>query len=198
MKKHLLTLIAILFCTLASAQTAKSVLDKTAALCNNGAVQIEFTAKSKAGTSSGTLVVQGNRFTLQSPEACIWFDGKTEWSMVAGSGEVNVITPTAKEIAEMNPMNFLNIYKKGYRMSMKTVGKDHEIHLRGTSRKQSIQEMYLYIDKASSKPKIVKIHSGNTWTAITIRSFKQLGKKSPSTFTYNPKDHPGINVIDMR
>ncbi len=198
MKRLILLFLTSISCILLSAQTAKSVLDKTAALCSKGAVKIEFTAKSKEGTSSGTLITQNNRFTLKSPEANIWFDGKTEWSMVNGSGEVNVITPTAKEIAEMNPMNFINLYKKGYKMSMKTVNGNQEIHLIATSKKQSIQEMYIYINPKTSKPKTIKFRSGKAWTNITVRSFTQLGQKNPLSFAFNPKDYPGVNIIDMR
>ena len=186
MKKIFLLFIFAISYSLLAAQTAKTVLDKTAALCTKGAVQVEFSAKSKEGSSFGTLIVQGNRFTLKSPEASVWFDGKTEWSLVEGSGEVNVVNPTAQEIAAMN------------RMTMKDAEKNHEIHLNATSSKKSIQEMYLYIDKKTAVPKIVKIRTGRKWTSITVRSFKSIGTLNPSAFAFNPKDFPGTSVIDMR
>ena len=198
MKKALLFIILTLSYTFLAAQTARDVLDKTAALCANGAVQVEFSAKSKEGSSSGTLVAQGNRFTLKSSEASIWFDGKTEWSLITGSGEVNVINPTAQEIAAMNPLNFIHLYKKGYRMVIKDAGNSHEIHLNATSGKKNIQEMYLYIDKKTSKPKVVKFRTGRKWTSMIVRSFKRIGALKPSAFTFNPKDFPGTTVIDMR
>ncbi|MGN0062204.1 MAG: LolA-like putative outer membrane lipoprotein chaperone [Alloprevotella sp.] len=198
MKSRIILLLFALCSLGISGQTAKSVLDKTAALCTSGAVQIDFSAKAKQGSSAGTLVAQGNCFTLESPEVSIWFDGKTQWSLVKGSGEVNVVEPTAKEIAAMNPLNFIQLYKKGYKMSMKTVGNNHEIHMIATSKKQSISEMYLYIHKQTFKPSTVKLRTGKDWTAITVRNFKTLGKKPASAFSYNQKDHPGVTVIDMR
>ena len=198
MKKIFLLFIFAISYSLLAAQTAKTVLDKTAALCTKGAVQVEFSAKSKEGSSFGTLIAQGNRFTLKSPEASVWFDGKTEWSLVEGSGEVNVVNPTAQEIAAMNPLNFIHLYKKGYRMTMKDAEKNHEIHLNATSSKKSIQEMYIYIDKKTAVPKIVKIRTGRKWTSITVRSFKSIGTLNPSAFAFNPKDFPGTSVIDMR
>lgn len=198
MKSRILLLLFALCSLGISGQTAKSVLDKAAALCTNGAVKIDFSAKARQGSSTGTLVAQGNCFTLESPEVSIWFDGKTQWSIVKGSGEVNVVEPTAKEIASMNPLNFIQLYKKGYRMTMKSVGSNHEIHLIATSKKLSIKEMYLYIHQQTFKPSTVKLRTGKDWTAITIRNFKSLGKKSAATFSYNPKDHPGVTVIDMR
>lgn len=198
MKSRIIFLIFALISLGISGQTAKSVLDKTAARCTQGAVQVDFSAKAKQGTSTGTLVAQGNRFTLSSPEVNIWFDGRTEWSMVKGSGEVNVFNPSAKEIASMNPLNFINLYKKGYKMSMKTVGSNYEVHLVASSSKQSIGEMYLYINKQTYKPAIVKLRTGKDWTAITIKNFKSLGQKPAAYFSYNAKDYPGVTVIDMR
>lgn len=197
--KNLIFLLFAIFSIGANAQSAKQVLDKTAAVCSQGAVQAKFTAKAPQGASSGTLVTQGNKFTLQSKDATIWFDGKTEWSLVAGSGEVNVITPSAKEIAQMNPMNFINLYKSGYNQSVKTVGNNYEVHLTATSNSKAIKEMYVIVNKSSYKPSIIKLRTGSKgWTVITVNSFTQLGKKPDSYFRYNAKDHPKTRVIDMR
>lgn len=199
MKNKIILLLFALFSLGLSAQTAKSVLDKTAALCSSGAVQVNFTAKGARGNSSGTLVAQNNKFTLQSPQANIWFDGKTEWSIVSGSDEVNVSNPSAKEIASMNPMNFVNLYKKGYKSTLKTVGNNYEVHLVATSKSQAIKEMYIYVSKTSSKPILVKMRTGSKdWTSIVVNSFKTLGKQSDAAFKYNVKDHPGMKVIDLR
>lgn len=198
MKNFILILFAI-FSIGVNAQSAKQVLDKTAAVCSSGAVQAKFTAKAPQGSSTGTLVAQGNKFTLQSKDATVWFDGKTEWSLVAGSGEVNVINPSAKEIAQMNPMNFVNLYKSGYKQEIKTVGNNYEIHLTATSSSKPIKEMYITVNKSSYKPSVIKLRQGSKgWTTITVNSFTQLGKKPDSYFRYNAKDHPKTRVIDMR
>lgn len=197
--KNLLILILALFTLGASAQTPKQVLDKTAALCSNGAVQAKFTAKAPQGSNSGTLIAQGNKFTLKSNQATIWFDGKTEWSLVSGSGEVNVLEPTTKEIASMNPMHFVNLYKSGYKMTMKTAGDNYEVHLVASSNKKAIKEMYIIVDKKTYKPRIVKLrHNSKDWTSISVSSFTNLGKKSDSYFKFSPKDHPNTRVIDLR
>lgn len=194
--KKLLTILLALFTLGASAQNAKQILDKTAALCSNGAVQAKF---SISGSGSGTLVMQGSKFTLQSSEASIWFDGKTEWSLVKGSGEVNILEPSAKEIAQMNPMNFVNLYKSGYKYTSKTVGNNYEVHLLASSNSKSIKEAYIYVNKSSYKPSQIKIRTGSkNWMTINVSSFTQIGKKPDSYFKFNAKDHPKTRVIDMR
>lgn len=198
MKKLLMILFAA-FCLHSSAQTAKSVLDKTAALCSKGAVQVKFSAKAPQGNSAGTLVAQGNKFTLRSNQATIWFDGKTEWSLLGGSDEVNVSEPTPREVASMNPMNFINLYKSGYKSTLKTKGNIHEVHLTATSKSKGIKEMYVSIDKATSKPKTVKLRTGaKDWTTITVTSFTSTTKKADSFFRFNRKDHPNMQIIDLR
>lgn len=198
MKKLILILLALV--TLgAHAQTAKQVLDKTAALCSSGAVQAKFTAKAPQGTSAGTLIAQGNKFTLQSNQATIWFDGRTEWSLVSGSGEVNVTEPTAKEIASMNPMNFINLYKSGYKQEVKTVGGSYEVHLLANSKGKAIKEMYILVNRKNYQPQVVKIRTGaKDWSFITVNSFTQLGKKPDSFFRFSSKDNPKAKVIDLR
>lgn len=194
--KKLLTLLFALLTLGASAQNAKQILDKTAALCNSGAVQAKFYV---SGSGSGTIVMQGNKFTLQSSEASIWFDGKTEWSLVSGSGEVNVLEPSAKEIAQMNPMNFVNLYKSGYKYTSKTVGSNYEVHLQATSSGKSIKEAYIYVNKSSYKPTQIKIRTGSkNWMSIAVNSFNQIGKKPDSYFKFSAKDHPKTRIIDMR
>lgn len=194
--KKLITILLALFTLTASAQTAKQVLDKTAALCTSGAVQAKFTMK---GQGSGTLVAQGNKFTLQSSAATIWFDGKTEWSLVSGSGEVNILEPTAKEIATMNPLNFINLYKSGYKQTLKTVGNTYEVHLLANKGGKSIKEAYIYVSKTSYKPTLIKLRTNSKdWTVITVNSFTQLGKKPDTYFRFSAKDHPNARVVDLR
>lgn len=196
--KQILSLLFAFFALTASAQTATAVLDKTAALCSGKAVQVKFSSKGQ-GASSGTIVIQNKMFTIQSGQASVWFDGKTEWSLVAGSDEVNVTEPTAKEIATMNPMNFVYLYRAGYKSSLKTTGNQHEVHLTATDGGKSIKEAYVYVDKSSYKPRSVKFRTGaKDWTTVTISSFQVIGKKSKGFFQFNRSAHPNVQVIDLR
>lgn len=201
MKSRILTLFIALLAvaTSLSAQTAKSVLDKTAALYNQGAVQITFSASGAQGSASGTLIAQGNKFTLQSNQATIWFDGKTQWSIYQGSDEVNLTEPTSKEIASINPMNFVTCYKSGYKSALKTVGNNYEVHLTATNSFKSIKEMYVTVDKTSSKPVSIKFRTGaSNWTTITVSSCQTLAAKADSFFRFSTKDNPKLHVIDLR
>ena len=100
------------------AQTAHQVLDQTASkLKASGGIEAQFEATqfvgvTENGTVGGQICVQGNRFKLTSPSITTWFDGRTQWTLLTGSDEVNVSTPTDAEIQQMNPYTFINLYQK--------------------------------------------------------------------------------------
>lgn len=197
--KFLSLLCAALFAWSSNAQTAKSVLDKAASTLSKGAVTVTFSAKGNMGSSNGTIVTQGNKFVLSTPQAKIWFDGKTEWAMTKGSNEVNVTQPTATEIASMNPMNFIHLYKKGYQSKLENNGNNHEVHLTTKNTKASIKEMFVTINKSTNFPLAVRIRTGaNQWTDIQVQSLQVTTKKNDEFFRFNKKDYPKAELIDLR
>ena len=125
MKKLLYVLFALLtFTSAAQAQTAKQILDQTAAkLKKSGGLQAtfkvgNFTDGKETGSGSGTIYVKGDKFHIDSPQMKTWFDGKTQWSYLEGSNEVNVSHPTEAELQNINPYTFVNLYKQGYTYSL--------------------------------------------------------------------------------
>ena len=103
MHKLLSFLFALCLCASVSAQSARKVLDATAArMTQSGCVKASFRATQFAGTTpenetTGTMTINGNKFQMQTPEAIVWYDGKTQWSMMRDGDEVNMTEPTAEE-----------------------------------------------------------------------------------------------------
>ena len=56
--------------------------------------------------------------------------------------------------------------------------------------------MYITVDK-NYVPKQVKMRQGSTWTTISISHFK-ASRQSDATFSFNSKDFPTAEVIDLR
>lgn len=208
--KHIL-LILLCACTLlpVQAQKAQDILDKTAAkLKNSGGIEAVFEATAfkgttETGSAGGTIKVKGNKFKIESNSLTTWFDGKTQWTLLAGSDEVNVSTPTAAELQAINPYSFINIYKKGYTATLTKAsyeGKSvHEVRLLATSKKSSMQKILLTIDPTTLMPLSVRFKNAKgDWTRIRVRSIKTGRKFADATFTFDPKQHPGIEVIDLR
>ena len=79
---------------------------------------------------------------------------------------------------------------------MKQVGGNYQIHLTD-QKKQSIQEMYITINKATNLPTQVRMRQNNKWSTITITNF-QAKDLSDALFTFNPKNYPNAEIIDLR
>ena len=193
-----MVMLAVTICS-ANAQTAKQVLDKTASvLSNKGGVTANFSITGKnIGTTSGKISVKGRMFQATTPQAMVWFNGKTQWTYMKSQQEVNVSNPTEAELQAINPYNFINIYKKGYSYTMKTVSAGYEVHLKATDAKRQIQEMYITVNKSTYAPSQVKMRQGKKWTTINVSSLKKANL-SNSVFTFPSKDYPNAEVIDLR
>jgi len=178
-------------------QNAKQVLDKTAAIvaAKSGA-KASFTIKGEQFNTSGTIAVKGKKFQATTPQATIWFDGKTQWTYLKKNDEVNVANPTEAELAAINPYNFIYMYQKGYKYTMEKKNGSFIVHLTATN-KRSIQEMYITINSKSHIPSQIRMRQQKGWTTIDISGFKQ-SKLSDGMFRFNSKDFPNAEVIDLR
>ena len=197
MKKIVFVMSLLLTSALAFGQSAKNVLDKTAAVVSNkSGVQANFTMSGGMGNVSGTIAVKGRKFHATTPVATMWFDGKTMWTYMKKNEEVNVTTPNETQLQKINPYNFINLYKQGYDMTMSQSDKAYTVHL--TAQKTGkIPELFITVDKKSYHPTQVKMLQGNKWTVFDISNLKAQAI-SDATFTFNAKDFPSAEVIDLR
>ena len=199
MKKHFAIIMMLLLSVGAQAESAKRILDKAAATVSNpGGVQAHFQMISKQfGTTEGEIAVKGNKFHATTPDATIWFDGKTQWTYMKGNDEVNISNPTEAQLQAINPYNFINIYKKGYKLEAKKVEHLYEVHLIPTDKNRKIQEMYIVVDETSYHPTHVKMKQKDKWSTIVISRLK-TASLSDNLFKFNSKDFPQAEIIDLR
>ncbi len=192
-------MISLLMCSIMMGQTARSVLDKIAAtVSNRTGVTANFSiSDGKAKSLGGTISVKGKMFHATTTQADVWFDGKTQWTYMKGNNEVNVSTPTESELQAINPYNFINIYKTGFKYSMKNQGNNCEIHLTATDSKRKLQEMYIYANRSTYVPSQIKMKQGTRWNVITISNFRKA-KLNDNMFRFNRKTHPEAEIIDLR
>lgn len=191
----------LLFCMGVFAQNrqqAMKVLNKTAAVVGRkGGAQANFTVSGKkTGTQTGTIAIKGNMFQARTKKAIIWYNGKTQWSYLKMTNEVNISTPNEAKRMSMNPYTFISMYKNGYNLSMTTKGGNYVVHMVAQNKKRSVPEAYITISK-SYKPSVVRMRQGNDSTTIYVNNF--VAKNQPnSKFSFNAKDFPKADVIDLR
>ena len=200
-KSFIITLLLALVSTLSygqNASQARSILDKAASVIGRkGGATANFSISGKYGNSSGTIAIKGNKFRATTPDAIVWYDGKTEWTYIKKNEEVNVSTPTEAQQQAMNPYKFITIYKNGFNLSMTSTASDHNIHLVAQNQSRTIKEMYIIVDKRTNLPKQVKMRQQNGWSTINISNFKAVNQ-SDAAFRFNSKDFPHAEVIDLR
>lgn len=198
MEKLISVLLLYLFALLPlNAQSAKQVLDKTAAVVSNkNGAQASFTMKGTNIDTSGTIAVKGRKFHATTPQATIWFDGKTQWTYMKKNEEVNVSTPSESELAAINPYNFIYLYKNGYSYTMEKKNGQFIVHLKATGKK-SIQEMLISVSQKSYIPSKIRMKQSKGWTTIDITNFK-TASLSDGMFRFNSKDFPQAEVVDLR
>lgn len=178
---------------------ARAILDKTSKVIGpKSGVSAAFTLNNPTtGNVSGTIAVKGGKFNARTPQAIVWFNGKTQWTYMKKNNEVNISIPTQAQQQMMNPYTFINVYKTGYKMSSTKAGGSYEVHLVAQNQKRSIQEMYVTVNSKTYVPSRVKMKHNGRWYTVTISNFS--AKKLPdSLFAFNSKDYPSAEVIDLR
>ena len=200
-----LSIVAVLT---ASAQNARKVLDATAArMTQRGDVKAQFKATQFNGTTpqgeaAGTLLLSGRRFQMKTNEMISWYDGTTEWTLMKGSDEVNVTSPTEEEQAAINPATLVGIYKKGYRMSRQEStlrGRaTYVVYLQAKNKKTAYEYIIVDVDKATYDPLCIRAKKDGNWMRLSIQSFQNGLSLPASTFTFPKQDYPDVEVIDLR
>jgi len=198
MKKICILILTALISTVVTAQTAKTVLDKAAAhITVKEGVKANFKMQGGIGNTSGSILIKGKKFHATTPQAIVWFDGKTMWTYMKKNEEVNVSNPTEAQLQAINPYNFINLYKNGYNSTLNNTGNSYVVHLTTTAKNRKIKELFITIDKKSYHPTQVKLLQGKSWTIFDITDLSK-SKVSDSQFRFNAKDFPKAEVIDLR
>ncbi len=189
--------ICILVCKGQTAQQARKILDKTAATMSaKGGARADFRMSGKYGNASGSVAIKGNKFNAYTPASIVWYDGKTQWTYMKKTQEVNVSNPTEAQQQSLNPYKFIYIYKNGYTLSSKSVSGGWQVHLTAQNQKRTIKEMYITVDK-KYQLKQVKMRQSNGWSTIDVSNFRKANL-SDSAFKFNSKEYPNAEVIDLR
>ena len=198
MKRIGIIMVAALMSMGSFAQSAKAVLDKAAGtITAQSGVKANFKMTTANGSTSGTIAIKGKKFYATTPQAKVWFDGKTQWTYLKNNDEVNVSNPTEAQLQAINPYNFIHLYKRGYTYTMNTAGNDYVIHLMASSADRKIKELFISVNKKNYQPKQVKMLQGKKWTTFDINSIKKESIPD-SQFRFNAKDFPKAEVTDLR
>ena len=166
-------------------------------------------------SQEGTIIVQSktNKYKLslysQDPTAKtqvdqeIITDGKNQWTYTKKDKEVQ-LNKVDNAGESFNPAQIFTIYEKGYKYiyigSETLKGRVYQIvDLTPEDIDKSFFKIRLMIDKTKKQiySALIFDKSGNKYS-YTIKTFVPNVQVPESTFTFNPKEHPGVEVVDLR
>lgn len=156
-------------------------------------------------TQQGTLYVKANanKYKVAMTNQDLISDGKVQWTYLKNDKEVQISNVDNSGDA-INPAKIFTIYEKGFKYiytgDSKVGAKTYQmIDLSPTDIKKSIFKVRLSIDKASKQIANVVIFekNGNTYT-YNVKTFTPNAKVPETTFAFDAKKYPGVEVVDLR
>lgn len=154
---------------------------------------------------AGTLFVKSklNKYKVILKGQELISDGKSQWTYLRADKEVQV-SEVDNSADALNPAKLFTIYEKGFKSlytnDTKVNGKMvHNIDLSPTDTKRSFFKVKLQIDKLNKQivNAIIFDKNGNRYT-YSIKTFTPNIKVPESTFAFDAKLYPGVEVVDLR
>jgi outer membrane lipoprotein-sorting protein len=156
-------------------------------------------------TQQGTLIVKANanKYKVLMTNQDLISDGKSQWTYLKNDKEVQV-TNVDNSGDAINPAKIFTVYERGFKYQYtgerKAGTKVYQmIDLAPTDAKKPFYKIRLSIDKAAKQIANVLIFdkNGNKYT-YDVKTFASNVKLPESTFAFDSKKYPGVEVVDLR
>lgn len=217
--KHLRTMKVIVaatltlgFATWGWAQDANALLSKLSEQAKSyGSIEATYTStmvdkvSDFEATQSGTIYVDGSKYSLDIGDYLIISDGVTIWTYEPAVNDCYV--DDAEMMAEdgMDPSKLFTIWEDDFKNEWKgtaTVNGEEltQINLyplAGDDKPFHTIQLYISEKDLELRRAIVKGREGTDVT-YDVGSFKPQAEVPASTFTFDPAKFPGVNIVDNR
>ena len=201
-------IVAMVISVSASAQTATHVMNSMVNMMKNNAIKTNFGLVIKeAGatnlhTMGGTFLMKGEKFTFNTDEMQVYYDGKTQWSYMPGINEVSITAPTEKELAQTNPLALLQAYssKSIIRYFKNNSAKNaYSVELIPKDKSSDIGRIQVVIDKKTYYPQTIQLADKKGMiSTLALTKFQKGVKTDEKTFTFNSSVYKDIEINDLR
>jgi outer membrane lipoprotein-sorting protein len=188
---------------------AAPILDRTAQKFNDlSAFSLDFTVKIEENGKTvlnfkGVAFGKKEKYFLSFDDQIIANDGKMMWNYQKNTNEAVLLDAEDDDFLMFHPTKILNNWNKEY---VAVFIKEDELQDKQVfvldltpKNKSQFYKMRLFIDKATSYiQQVVMYETENTTVTYTITKFTPNAVISDAKFTFNKKDYPNVQVIDMR
>jgi outer membrane lipoprotein carrier protein len=151
----------------------------------------------------GKMMVKGDKYRLTLPEQEVINNGTTIWTYLPEAKEVNIdnFDPTSEDL---NPSKFYEIYKKGFKYLYLEDKTEGGVVVEVVDLVPEKRDAQYFKVRMNIVKKDKSIHS---WTMFdkagnlykySITKFNPAAKIDDTTFSFDPKKYPGVEVVDLR
>ncbi len=154
-------------------------------------------------TQSGNLIVKGDKYKLTLKGQEVISDGKTVWTYLKESNEVQV-NDASEKTDGISPTTIFTIYEKGFSTKYAGDKKDgtktlQQIELIPDDAKKGFFKIQVFVDKQEKVIKSAKIFNKNgTNLSYVIDQFKMNAEAAETLFTFDKSRYPGVEEVDLR
>jgi outer membrane lipoprotein-sorting protein len=190
---------------------AKAILDAVSAKFKTySSVKADFELKITTtdnkvlDTKKGTVLLKGGRYHVTLDDQEVFCDGKTVWTYNKDTKEVQVndYQPAKGAITPSNM--FSDFYDKQFLYRLRATSKLHGrpvdvIEMTPLDKSRPYFKVIALVDKKDKNLLSAEIFEkgGNRYT-YEVTKFTPNAPAPDSAFVFNKKDHPGVDVVDLR
>lgn len=185
-----------------AALTPEQVAQKASAVVKDPkGIEASFIIKTGNHTLKGTLKSSGKKFCVSLPQMASWYNGNALYSYNGRTQETTVVTPTAQELLESNPLLYVEGSAGNYVCKFSPVKRNgkYVVDLTPRNPKSSIKKMTFTINAATFHTEriVVTTSSGNSST-VDVTGIKTGVALPASTFEYPKAQYPKAEIVDLR
>ena len=153
-------------------------------------------------TQKGTFIMKGNKYHITLKNQEIICDGTTVWTFMKDANEVQISKYNPEE-QSISPMKlFTNFYDKEYSyhfIGTKMIGtKSCNLIEMNPNKTKQFSKVELAFDKTNSiAGGTISEKNGNQYQ-YEVGGFTPNAALLESQFIFNAKEHPGVEVVDLR
>ena len=215
MKSIYLFIVTSLFSGLLCGQQdpeARQILDRVSAKSKNySTIQADFELtienrqQNHQSSSTGLIRIKGKKYYMESMGTKVYFDGTTLYTFMEDINEVTISTPdeTSDDFME-NPALIFDFYNRDFKYHLVgevklDAGWMYEIDLFPVNLEQPYSRFKVLIKRDTEELYMIKSvgKDGIDYTAF-IRNAQYDQSLSDDIFTFDPKKHKGIEIVDLR
>jgi outer membrane lipoprotein-sorting protein len=164
-----------------------------------------FTYTPEGGKSlKGDATVKGTKFRLKMAGQEIFNDGKLMATYIKETNEVNLQDFDPSAGGDLDPTRIYSAYKKGFKYAFLQEKKEgaqtyEVVELTSTGKNSQVDKVQIQVNKADKSINSWKIFQKNGQkVTYKVEQFQPDVAVADTYFTFNAKQFPGVEVVDLR